>query len=137
MKRLYFAYGANMNPDNMAWRCPAAIDPQRFILRDWQLKFHTHATVEPVDGSEVWGILWDLTPECERALDAFEGFPHYYTKREHVQDGVEFFFYEMAECKSGLPYQSYVDDIADVYYRYNMPVEHLFRALDEQYSYTD
>lgn len=136
MKKLYFAYGANMNPDNMAWRCPDATNPQKFILQDWQLKFHSHATVEPVTGSETWGMLWEITPRCEKELDSFEGFPHYYTKREYVQDGVEFFFYEMANNFGGVPSQGYVDDIHWVYQTYDMPVEHLIRALDE-HSYAD
>ena len=137
MKRLYFAYGANMNPDSMSWRCPNATNPQKFVVKDWQLKFHSHATIEPVPGSEVWGMLWELTPKCEHALDMFEGFPFYYTKRQHVQDGVELFFYEMVDNFGGIPSQSYVDDIHSVYQTYGMPVEHLIRALDEQYSYNN
>ena len=34
---LYFAYGANMHPGQMAWRCPKARASQAFILNNWEL----------------------------------------------------------------------------------------------------
>ena len=95
MENLYFAYGANMHPGQMNWRCPAAQAKGAFMLRDWQLEFYCHATIEPRPGAECPGVLWSLTAECEQALDHFEGWPYYYTKRTWIQDGVQFFFYEM------------------------------------------
>lgn len=112
MPNLYFAYGANLNPDNMAWRCPAAQAQRTFVLQDWQLRFYNHATIEPEPGAQVGGVLWQITAECEASLDAFEGFPHYYTKRTWIQDDVQFFFYEMTDPKSGQPSVDYVQDIA-------------------------
>jgi hypothetical protein len=112
---LYFAYGANMHPGNMRYRCPQARAMGAFVLRDWQLKFYCHATVEQRRGTECPGVLWSLTPECERALDLFEGFPYYYTKRTWMQDGVQFFFYEMNEPKTGTPGSGYVQDIRESY----------------------
>lgn len=112
---LYFAYGANMHPGHMRWRCPNARAKGAFMLRDWQLKFYCHATVEPRRGAECPGVLWSITPECEQSLDLFEGFPYYYTKRTWIQDGIQFFFYEMAEPKSGTPGPGYVQDIRESY----------------------
>jgi gamma-glutamylcyclotransferase (GGCT)/AIG2-like uncharacterized protein YtfP len=113
MPNLYFAYGANMHPGHMSWRCPSAQAQGAFVLRDWQLKFYCHATIEPNPGARVGGVLWTITDECEASLDAFEGFPNYYTKRTWIQDGVQFFFYEMTEPKSGQPSAGYVQDIED------------------------
>ena len=136
MSKLYFAYGANMNQDNMAWRCPAATNPRPFVLRDWRLKFYTHATVEFSPGDSVWGILWDITPDCERSLDAFEGFPVYYTKRTLRQDRQRLFFYEMASYREGQPSANYISDIRSVYRYFNQPFDHLIQHLDEpQYNY--
>lgn len=129
-KQLYFAYGANMNQHNMAWRCPGATNPRPFVLKDWHLKFYTHATVKPCKGSSVWGILWDITPACEQSLDAFEGYPIYYTKRQHRQDSNCFFFYEMASYREGVPSQSYIADIRSVYRYFNVPFDHLVEHLD-------
>ena len=38
------------------------------------------ATIEPLPGSQVHGLLWKLTPECERSLDVYEGYPRLYEK---------------------------------------------------------
>lgn len=125
MPDLYFAYGANLNPDNMAWRCPAAQSRGTFVLHDWQLRFYNHATIEQKPGAHVGGVLWQITEQCEASLDAFEGFPHYYTKRTWIQDGVQFFFYEMTDPKSGQPSVDYIQDIAasHVYWNIQQAVE--------------
>jgi gamma-glutamylcyclotransferase (GGCT)/AIG2-like uncharacterized protein YtfP len=100
-QQLYFAYGANMHPENMSWRCPQALARGAVVLRDWELKLYSHATIEQRRGASVGGVLWEITPDCELSLDAFEGYPSYYTKRTWIQDGVQFFFYEMTDPKSG------------------------------------
>ena len=123
MPNLYFAYGANMHPGHMSWRCPKAQAHGAFVLLDWKLKFYNHATIEPRPGARVGGVLWNITAECEQNLDAFEGFPSYYTKRTWIQDGVQFFFYEMTEPKSGRPSPGYVADIA---------ASHAFWGIDQR-----
>lgn len=130
-KRYYFAYGANMNPASMARRCPAATNPCGFVLRDYELKFYSHATIEPVPGGKVFGMLWEITEQCEHSLDSFEGFPHYYTKVETKQSNRDFFFYEMADFKTGEPSLDYVNDIASVYDQYGFPTEYLEQALSD------
>jgi hypothetical protein len=128
---LYFAYGANMHPGQMQWRCPAAQAKGAFMLRDWQLKFYCHATIEPKKGEECPGVLWSITTECEQSLDRFEGFPYYYTKRTWLQDGIQFFFYEMNDPKSGTPGSSYVADIQDSYKFWRLPQNLLTQSLHE------
>lgn len=134
-KKLYFAYGANMSQASMARRCPAATNPRPFVLQDWKLKFYSHATIEHSPGDSVWGILWDITPECERSLDSFEGFPSYYTKRKYHQDKQKFFFYEMASYREGSPSKCYVDDIRSVYRYFNQPFDHLVQDFDTERTY--
>jgi hypothetical protein len=131
LTNLYFAYGANMHPGHMSWRCPAAQAQGAFVLRDWQLKFYNHATIEPKSGACVGGVLWSITDECEASLDAFEGFPSYYTKRTWIQDGVQFFFYEMTDPKSGRPSPGYVADIRDSYEFWQLPSTLLTESLYE------
>lgn len=134
MNKLYFAYGANINIWDMEIRCPNARPVGALELRDWQLEFYSHATIEPKRDASVHGLLWDLTPECEQALDRFEGWPIYYTKREWTQDGHRFFFYEMADPRSGRPHRDYIMNIADGYLHWNLPVERLSEALDRTYE---
>ena len=128
---LYFAYGANMHPGQMEWRCPKALASTSFVLRDWALKFYSHATIEPRRGAEVAGVLWEITPECELSLDAFEGYPSYYTKRTWIQDNTQFFFYEMTSPKSGRPSEGYVLDIRDSYDFWKLPRELLTQSLHD------
>lgn len=78
---LYFAYGANMNVDNMAYRCPNAIPLRGMLLKDWELVFRGVADVVERRGATVNGALWLITPQCEASLDRFEGYPHLYIKR--------------------------------------------------------
>ncbi len=131
---LYFAYGANINADDMAWRCPRACAIGAFELRNWQLELYCHATIEPEQGSSVHGVLWELTRECEQALDVFEGYPSYYTKRTWNQDGQWFFFYEMTDPKSGTPSQGYIRGIAQGYDQWQLPQTKLKESLDRTYD---
>ena len=131
MKTLYLAYGANMHPGQMAWRCPKARANRAFVLRDWELKFYNHATIEPRQGAKVAGVLWEITLDCESSLDAFEGYPSYYTKRTWIQDDTRFFFYEMTSPKSGKPSEGYVLDIRDSYEFWQLPRELLTQSLHD------
>jgi hypothetical protein len=82
MKRYYFAYGMNTNIAEMTMRCPGAINLGRCTLKGFELKFRLHADIDEVEGSEMEGVLWDITKDCERALDSLEGYPYYYDKIE-------------------------------------------------------
>ena len=113
----------------MKFRCPTARPISSFMLRDWQLDFYSHATVERKNGASCPGVLWDLTPEDELALDMFEGFPYYYTKTQLVQDGHTFFLYEMSENKMGLPSPGYIDGIKQGYHEWGLPAQALKEAL--------
>ena len=136
MTSLYFAYGANMHPAAMKRRCPEAVPVGQFNLRDWQLEFYNHATIMPVADQQVPGVIWSITEDCEHRLDAYEGFPTYYTKQDWSQDGLDFFFYEMtAGNRSGTPSHSYVTNIADSYRHWNIPSD-VFEAVTYE-IYTD
>jgi len=75
MSRYYFAYGTNMDWDEMSLRCPgvevvgtARLEGHRIIINGEGI-----ATVVPEPGKVVWGILWLISPACERSLDRYEG----------------------------------------------------------------
>ena len=88
MKRYYFANGMNTNIGEMAMRCPKAINLGRCTLNGFELKFRLHADIDRVIDSEMEGVLWDITEDCERALDSLEGYPYYYDKIEVVVNPV-------------------------------------------------
>jgi gamma-glutamylcyclotransferase (GGCT)/AIG2-like uncharacterized protein YtfP len=84
-KRLYIAYGSNLNITQMANRCPTAKVVGASEIKNWRLLFRgAHAgavaTVEPYKGGSVPVLVWELTPADEAALDRYEGWPFLYRK---------------------------------------------------------
>ena len=95
MDTLYFAYGSNINLEQMAYRCPDATVVGPVTLENYELLFRGNgdgfgvATIEPKEGSKVFGLLWNITPKCEKSLDRYEGYPHLYDKQTvTVRDGL-------------------------------------------------
>ena len=79
-KTLYIAYGSNINLEQMAYRCPTAKRFGTAILNDYELQFKQVATIAPKKNSEVPVLLWELSPNDEKALDKYEGYPNFYRK---------------------------------------------------------
>lgn len=79
---LYFAYGSNMDPEQMRARCPGA----RFVaigsLADHALCFPRYsvlracgvASVIAKPGEHTWGVVYQMTLKDFDALDAFEDY---------------------------------------------------------------
>lgn len=79
-ERLYIAYGSNLNPGQMAGRCPTAEVVGKAVLRGWRLAFRGVATIERRAGYNVPVLVWKLQPQDEHVLDRYEGWPHLYYK---------------------------------------------------------
>ena len=69
----YFAYGANLNIENMKYRCPNAKPIVKFSMPNYKLVFKGVADIEYSINDSVEGVLGDSTDTCEQALDVFEG----------------------------------------------------------------
>ena len=73
----YFAYGSNMNLDQMAYRCPAASVVENVRLEGYRLTFCGRgkgsgvATILPEEGSQVEGVLWSV----KKAWTFMKGIP--------------------------------------------------------------
>ena len=81
MKKLYLAYGSNLNVKQMKHRCHDAKRICSFWLSDYQLIFRRgYLTVEPMDGTAVPCIVWEISEEDEKHLDRYEGVPTFYHK---------------------------------------------------------
>ncbi len=142
MAKLYFAYGSNINLNQMARRCPAAEAVGPVILEDCKLLFRGNsrgsgvATIKPHKGRKVYGLLWKLTPECEKALDAYEGFPHLYEKQSvTVRDASGQEFTVMAYVMTDLcripaaPSEGYYLSIREGFLQNGLPVKALEKAV--------
>ncbi len=141
MKRIYVAYGSNMNIEQMADRCPTAKLIGPVVLRGWKLLFrgqdgYAVATIEPEQGGEVPAVLWELKPADEAALDRYEGYPYLYRKEtvEVVFKGktVKAFAYIMNPGREpGRPSGRYYSIIKQGYEAAGFDVSLLDRAVKE------
>ena len=82
--KYYFAYGSNMNHEHMKMRCPKAKYLGQWTLPGHKLVFRSVADVEQSKKDKVSGALFEITQECERALDRYEGYPNLYTKKYYT-----------------------------------------------------
>lgn len=82
----YFAYGSNLCVRQMALRCPDATDPRRAVLadHDWLINQRGVATVEPLSGTQVHGVVWQLSEHDLATLDSAEGVPDRYSRNRLV-----------------------------------------------------
>ena len=71
----YFAYGSNLSLAQMARRCRSsrAVGPAQLVGWKFRIMTRGFATVVPAAGAMVRGLLWNLTPRDETALDDYEG----------------------------------------------------------------
>ena len=86
-KRLYTAYGSNLNLSQMAMRCPTAKLVGIGTIQDYELQFKgrpqgAFATIAPKEGAMVPVAVWALEPKDEQALDWYEGYPSHYFKQD-------------------------------------------------------
>ena len=59
LEELYFAYGSNLNLDQMAVRCPQAGVVGKAVLEGYELAFRRGVlTILPKEGSRVNGLPW-------------------------------------------------------------------------------
>ena len=79
-RRLYIAYGSNINLEQMANRCPNSKIIGKEMLKGYELEFRGVATIVPNDKSEVPILIWEIDGRDEHSLDKYEGFPNYYRK---------------------------------------------------------
>lgn len=96
--RLYFAYGSNLSPEQMAHRCPDSIFLGKATLRGhrWQVNERGVANAVPVprkdsskkgqrDEAVVEGLLYAVSAADERRLDRYEGVAKGWYERFEVQ----------------------------------------------------
>jgi len=79
---LYFAYGSNLDPDQMHARAPGHRVVGLAALRDHRLVFPHYSnrwgggvsSIQGAHGPTVWGMLYEVGDADLAALDRFEGF---------------------------------------------------------------
>src|ERR1700729_1676626 len=123
----YFAYGSNLCARQMALRCPDASNPRRAVLadHDWLINQRGVATVEPFDGVEVHGAVWQLTDHDLATLDSAEGVPSRYRRDQrtvHTDDGPsDAWVYIDHRVHPGPPRPGYLERIIDGAVHHELP----------------
>ena len=135
-KRLYVAYGSNLNLQQMACRCPTAKVFGIGKIKDYQLTFRRVATIEPDVGKEVPVGVWEIQPSDEIALDRYEGYPSFYRKEDikvTMSDGTEVtaMVYIMNRGLPDYPHESYYKTIEDGYHDCGLDTIYLKEALTD------
>jgi len=128
-RRLYFAYGSNLNKGQMKYRCPRAKPLGAAYLVGWRLVFRGVADIEEGDEMDLLPVgIWSITEECEKSLDAYEGRPHLY-------DQVKLFgmmTYRMTRKyrdRVDMPSQQYYNCIKEGYADFGLDTAYLEEAL--------
>ena len=123
---MYAAYGSNMDPAQMAERCPHSPERGTGWLEGWRLTFGGEdigwegalATVVEDAGQRVFVMLYELSDYDEQALDQWDGATlGYYDKirvRVATLDGdIVAWLYVLDAYEGGLPSARYLGILAD------------------------
>lgn len=139
MEKLYIAYGSNLNLAQMAARCPSAKVYAKGVLNNWELvyrgtKRNSHATIERKSGSTVPVLVWEIQPIDEYRLDIYEGYPHYYSKKNIMVaikgEKKKAMAYIMDERQlPGRPSPSYIEAIRQGYIDNDMDISIFEKSL--------
>ena len=94
----YFAYGSNLNHEQMKKRCPDSKFIKRAKLVGYKLIYDGYskkwegsvANIIPSRGDLVWGGLYEISMDDRDALDYYEGYPKSYDRKEfEVKDDLD------------------------------------------------
>jgi gamma-glutamylcyclotransferase (GGCT)/AIG2-like uncharacterized protein YtfP len=133
MKR-YFAYGSNMDPEQMGARCPGAVLEGVGALRGYRFLITEtgFGSVVPDPESTVHGVVWRLLPGDEAALDAYEGVESglYRKITARVQlaspaESVEAMLYVATTDRPGRPKPGYLEKVLEAARHHGLPPAYL------------
>ena len=129
----YFAYGSNMDVQQMAVRCPDAVVLGTACLQGHRFLINTHgvATVVPSPGRAVHGVLWEISKADEASLDHYEGVAAgFYCKvitRVRLDDGngKDALIYVARDDKPGRARPGYLERVLDAAMKHRLPADHI------------
>ena len=132
--KLYIAYGSNLNLEQMQYRCPNSKPIGTAMLQDYELEFRGVATIVPKKGVAVPVLLWQISPQDERNLDRYEGFPNLYRKETYEieldRHKVSGMAYVMNGGQIAAPNIHYYCTIAQGYRENHLNLEYLNAAVE-------
>ncbi len=140
-KRLYVAYGSNLNIRQMKQRCPTAKLYGTGTIEDYELQFKGYpntafATIAPKEGASVPVAVWEIQLKDELSLDRYEGYPSHYFKQDvSVQlDGEEvsaMVYIMNLKMKFGRPSPYYYQTVMEGYHDCELDTNVLNQAVKD------
>ena len=145
MPSKYFAYGSNLDPEQMRRRCPGHRVIGAGFLPGHRLRFQGEgedwggpvATIVADPTDTVWGVVFELSDEDLRALDEYEGCrvddpTSLYIRRDfdvRLADGgaVRANAYVMRRRPEGNPSKKYLDAITRGARSHGLPTDYVDR----------
>jgi gamma-glutamylcyclotransferase (GGCT)/AIG2-like uncharacterized protein YtfP len=132
-RRLYIAYGSNLNLEQMKHRCPTAKVVGTAMLRNWRLLFQSVATIERFKGGKVPVLVWQIQPKDEASLDVYEGWPRLYRKQSvrvtMAGKQIRVMVYIMNSGQLSPPCQGYYNTIREGYFSAGFDIKILQEAV--------
>jgi gamma-glutamylcyclotransferase (GGCT)/AIG2-like uncharacterized protein YtfP len=139
---LYFAYASNMNFIQMKRWCPGSrflktvfLERQRFVYDGYSVTWDgSVGNLVGADREHVWGALFEITQKDQLSLDAFEGYPRTYDRKEvDVKDTEGNVYramtYARAGRAAGKPHPDYEKVVLDGAKDCHLPEEYVNRYL--------
>ena len=128
---IYFAYGSNLDPRQMALRCPGSQAKGAAVLKGWRFLINQrgYATIMEDPTAEVHGQVWMLPPEDEAALDEYESVDEGNYQKAVLkvhQDGgeVNSMVYIDHRLKPGMPQPDYLQGILHGAAHFELPMNY-------------
>lgn len=142
---IYFAYGSNLDPEQMAMRCPGHRVIGKAMLADHRLCFPRHspvrgcgvASVQQNTGTVVWGVLYELDDRDLAVLDRMEGYdPSDKTGSRYIRTTISVMaegdhdvaaqaYFAVADDSGALPSSAYMRHILDGARHHGFPADYL------------
>ncbi len=141
-KHHYFGYGMNSDPEQMIMRTGNPLALGRGMVRDHAFRFALHADVYPQEGTNTYGVLWEIDDEALKSLDQREGYPYYYNRKLVTVEAngttyQAWMYYMTPGHPERQPSKGYYDMLVRGYSTFNVPMEQIEAALERSIAAPD
>ena len=119
-KKLYFAYGSNMNKPQMNFRCKSSSAVAVAKLPNWKFLINSRgvATLVSKKGGAAYGVVWAISRDNEKSLDYYEGVREKIYSKSEVEifvgeKKISTLIYIAEDQSPGVPRKGYLETVID------------------------